>query len=267
MESLERRKLLKTAGSLAVVGTIAGCTDGGDESGNGGDDNNTSEGANGTDDGGMEEETDSEEEGQEGEMAMVRVAHLSPNAPNVDVYVDDEAVLEDVPYRTVSDYLELEPGTYGVRITAAGDEETVVFEEDVEVAAGEYTLAAVGELEGENQPFEVLVLEDDVSDPGENARVRVVHAAPDAPEVDLVEAESGDALAEGLAFGDTASFEVPEGQYTLEVRPAGGEEAVAEFDVEVAAGSVYTAFAVGYVEPGDAPVDEAFDLEVVEDTQ
>ncbi|MCL7418259.1 MAG: DUF4397 domain-containing protein, partial [Halalkalicoccus sp.] len=49
-----------------------------------------------------EGETDSEEEGgQGGEMAMVRVAHLSPDAPNVDVYVDDQAVLEDVPYRTV----------------------------------------------------------------------------------------------------------------------------------------------------------------------
>ncbi|MEM4782527.1 MAG: DUF4397 domain-containing protein, partial [Halalkalicoccus sp.] len=170
----------------------------------------------------------------------------------------------DVAYRDVGDYLELQPGAYAVRITAAGDEETVVFDEELDVAAGWFTLAAVGEVEGESQPFDVVVVEDDASDPGENARVTAVHASPDAPEVDLVESESGDPLAEGLAFGDTATFEVPEGAYTLEVRPADEEEAVAEFDVEVAAGTAYSAFAVGYVEPDEAPVDEEFDLEVVE---
>lgn len=266
MVSLERRELLKTAGSVVVVGTVAGCTDElGEQAG--GADGDQEEGANENGEGGEQTESEDETDGGADETAMVRVAHLSPDAPNVDVYVDDESVLEDVAYREVSDYLELQPGTYGVRITAAGDQETAVFDEDVEVQAGWFTLAAVGEVEGENQPFEVLVLEDDLSDPGQNARVRVLHASPDAPEVDVVEAESGDPLVEGLAFGDTAAFEVPEGAYTLEVRPAGGEEAVDEFDVEITGRTVYSVFAVGYVEPGDAPVDEAFDLEVVEDTQ
>ncbi|ADJ16336.1 hypothetical protein C497_10018 [Halalkalicoccus jeotgali B3] len=246
-----------------VVGTVAGCM--GQESGGGSGD---SEGQQNETGGSGNDSMENESEGEQGsQMAMVRVAHLSPDAPNVDVYVDGEVVLEDVAYRDVSDYLELQPGTYGVQITAAGDQETVVFDEDVEVQTGAFTLAAVGEIEGESQPFDVLVVEDDLSDPGENARVTALHASPDAPEVDLVEAESGDPLAAGLAFGDTATFEVPEGSYTLEVRPAGGEEAVAEFDVEVAAGTVYSAFAVGYVEPANAPVDAPFELEVVENTQ
>lgn len=268
MVSFRRRDVLKTTGGLIIAGTVAGCTDdGGTEEGNGADDSADEQEETGDEEAPeeeMDEEGGEEEEAQAGEMAMVRVAHLSPDAPNVDVYVDEEPVLEDVPYRDVSDYLELEPATYGVRITAAGDEETVVFDEQVDVAAGWFTLAAVGELEGESQAFDVLVLEDDASDPGENARVTVVHASPDAPEVDVVEAESGDPLVEGLAFGDAVPFEVPEGAYTLEIRPAGEEEAVAEFDVEVAGGTNYNAFAVGYVEPGDAPVDEEFDLEVVE---
>ena len=33
----------------------------------------------------------------------------------------------------------------------------------------------------------------------------------------------------------------------------------------VEAGAVYTGFAVGYLEPDEAPADESFDLEVVED--
>jgi hypothetical protein len=259
--SERRRTVLKTVGGVVLVGTLAGCTGGSEEE--------PDEPEEGEEEPEEPEEPEEEEEPEEDdeEMAMVRAAHLSPDAPNVDVYVADDPVLEDVAFREVSEYLELEPDAYEVRITAAGDEDTVVFDEEVEVDEGAYTLAAVGELEEENQPFEVLVLEDDLSDPGEDARVRVVHASPDAPTVDVAEAESGDLLIEEIGFGDDDSFEVPEGEYTVEVRPAGEEEGVAEFDVEVAGGGVYSAFAVGYLEPDDAPADEEFDLEVVADEE
>ena len=54
-------------------------------------------------------------------QAQVRVAHLAPDAPNVDVYVNDEPVLTDVPYTTISDYLSLPAGTQQVTVFATGD--------------------------------------------------------------------------------------------------------------------------------------------------
>ncbi|SNZ12901.1 protein of unknown function [Natronoarchaeum philippinense] len=257
MQAQTRRTVLKTTGGAVVLGTLAGCTGGGgDDEG----DNNESAG---------NESDDSMDEGAE-TMANLRVAHLAPDAPNVDVYVDGDAVLEDVPYRAVSDYLELAPGTYDVMITAAGDADTVVFDDQLEIPAGDFTVAALGELAEENQPFAPVVLEDDLSDPGEMARVRLVHASPDAPAVDVTVHESGDALFEGVEFGGTATAEVPAGSYTLEVRPAtenNDGEVVATFDVELMAGAVYSAFAVGYLSPGDAPADAPFDLEVVVDAE
>ncbi len=246
--------LIGTAGGVA----LAGCM--------GGDDGNGDDSGNGTSDDDMD---DSEsDDGMDSSMSNVRVAHLSPDAPNVDVYVDGDPVLEDVPYRAVSDYLELEPGTYEVMITAAGDADTVVYDEDLEVAEGSFTIAALGELADENQPFEPAVLEDDISDPGEDARVRLVHASPDAPAVDVTVGDGETVLFEDAAFGDAATTEVPGGDYTLEVRPAtenNDGDVVATFDVAPEGGSVYSAFAVGYLEPGSAPADEAFDLEVVMD--
>lgn len=214
-------------------------------------------------------ESEDEMDGSEGEMdASLRVAHLSPDAPNVDVYLDGDAVLEDVPYRTVSDYLELASGSYEVMITAAGDMETVVFDEALEVPAGEFTVAAVGELTDENQPFAVEVYEDDVSDPGDNARIRLVHAAPDAPNVDVT--AGGDALFTDVPFGAAGAVEVPPGEYELEVRPAtenNDGDVVATFDVAPEAGVVYSGFAVGYLAPDDAPADEPFDLDLVVDAE
>lgn len=89
--------------------------------------------------------------------AAVRIAHFSPDAPNVDVLVDGEQVLADVSYGTISPYLELDPGTYTVAITAADDPETVAFEGEVDVGEGRYTVAAIGELGAETFRPEVLV--------------------------------------------------------------------------------------------------------------
>ena len=201
--------------------------------------------------------------------ARVRAAHMSPNAPNVDVYVDGDAVLEDFPFGETSGYLELDADTHTVEITPAGDPDTTVFNGDVSVEAEtDYTVAAIGEVGDDvDQSFEALVLEDDNSDPGDDtARVQAVHASPDAPAVDIT--ADGDVLFDGVEFGNSDSIEVPAGDYTLEVRGDTEEndgDVVGEFDVSLAGGAVYTAFAAGYLEPDDD--EPALELIVTQDTE
>ncbi len=43
---------------------------------------------------------------------LVRVIHASPDAPDVDVFVDGEAALEGVAFTDVSNYLEVPAGTH-----------------------------------------------------------------------------------------------------------------------------------------------------------
>jgi|GEM_PF-6072692 len=193
MSNKTRRTVLKSVGGVAVVGTLAGCL--------GDDDEPEPEPEDDEMDDQMDDETDEPDEAE----AALRVAHLSPDAPNVDVYIDGDAVLEDVPYREVSDYLEVAAATYEVMITAADDMDTVVFDDELEVPAGEFTIAALGELAEENEPFGVEVYEDDISDPGEEARVRLVHAAPDAPNVDVT--VGGEPLFEDVPFGAAGAIE------------------------------------------------------------
>jgi hypothetical protein len=208
----------------------------------------------------------------ESEPANVRVAHMSPNAPNVDVYVDGSAVLEDVPFGAVSDYLEVPAGARTVEITAAGDPDTSVFEGDVTVEGGQaYTVAAAGEIgDDTGDPFQPLVLADNLTAPSNGtARLRLVHLSPDAPQVDVTVGSSGDVLFDAADFREFDSVEVPAGEYTIQVRgatPDNDGDVVAEYDLSLAGETGYTAFAAGYLTPDDEPADTPFDLIVAQDT-
>ena len=181
-------------------------------------------------------------------QAQVRVAHLAPDAPNVDVYVNGDPVLTDVPYTTVSEYLSLPAGTQQVTVYATGDTTSPVIDTPVELAAGgAYTVAAVGLVA--DGSLSAQVYEDDLRSPASgNAKVRVVHASPDAGPVDVVP-RGGQALVAGLTFPEASPYaEVPAGTYTLDVNAAGtNQTALTVPDATLASGGVYSAFAVGTV--------------------
>jgi len=90
----------------------------------------------------------------EGEAA-VAVAHLSPDAPAVDVTVEgsDTVIADNVSYAGVSDYMTVPAGEYTLEIRAATEDNdgSVVATVDVSLEDGSaYTAYAVGYLEAEN---------------------------------------------------------------------------------------------------------------------
>ena len=75
-------------------------------------------------------------------------------------------------------------------------------------------------------------------------------------------------LFDDVGFGEAVYAEAPAGQHQLCVCAATEDddgEVAASFDVDLAGGAVYSAFAVGYLAPEEAPADEPFDLVVTED--
>lgn len=178
------------------------------------------------------------------EGALLRLAHLSPDTPAVDVYVDSVAdpaagvVLTGVAYGTISNYQDVAPGTYAVAMRAAGDDPATppVLSTTVEVGANSArTVAGVGYF----ADLGLKVLDDDLAlPPPGQARMRVVAAAAGASAFD-VSRRGGPDLANGLDFAAATDYvNVPAGQAALLVTPDGG--AVTELPLEVAAGSVYS---------------------------
>ncbi len=179
--------------------------------------------------------------------AFVRVVHASPDAPNVDVWVDGETVLTDVPFTAVSDYLPLVAGTYNIQVTATGSTDPVI-DADLTLEAGtSYTVAATGFL----ADIAPVVLTDDRAPASGQAKLRVFHASPSAPASVDVAVTDGPVLVEGLAFPEaTAYLSVDAGAYPLEVRAAGDSEAALTLEATLEAGQNYTAIAMDGGEAG-----------------
>lgn len=201
----------------------------------------------------------SADENEEGEIEDgARIVHLSPDAPVVDVYVDGELWFEDVePFATQTEYLKYVPGTYTVQFAPAGEgQDAAVLEDEVTFEEGRYTVAAVGEACAvSDEPLRIVNLEDDISQTTEgHARVRGVHASPDAPAVDFTTSD-GETVFENLGFGEGEYGEIPANEEVIEIRECASGSVIERFEIGFEAGHVYTVFAVGYVDSDNAPRD------------
>ncbi|ESS06446.1 MAG: DUF4397 family protein of unknown function [uncultured archaeon A07HB70] len=199
------------------------------------------------------------------ELAAVRVAHASPDAPAVDVEVDGDEVLTDLSFRRVSDYLTLDPGAHDVRVTEAGGDSEAFYDETLELDPGAYTVVASGETDVEEQTVQVDVLEDapaEVDD--DTARVRAVHASPDIGPVDVTVDDAARTAFDGLAEFDVETVALDAGESDVEIRPDDGD-GVARIErlLSLAAGESYTVFVLGYATPEEAST-EGLGLVVVE---
>ena len=183
--------------------------------------------------------------------ARVRVAHMSPDAPPVDILVNGAPAFEDVAFEEVTSYATLPSDSYFVEVVPAGAAGPVVISATLSLAPNsDYTVVALGELAS----IEPLVLEDNNAFPARgNAHIRFVHASPDAPAVDIT-LPDGTLIFSDIEFKEVGAYTpVPAGTYDLEVRLSGTTTSVLDLDdIPLSEGTVYTVFATGYA-GGDTP--------------
>lgn len=182
----------------------------------------------------------------DGSVGYVRLAHLSPDTPKVDVYLAkvgdpsfQEQVFEHVGYGTMSKYLALPAGAYAVAMRREGDPASTppVLTTQVTVqAGGAYTIAGVGRFAG----LGLKVYEDDLSRPAAGkAKVRVIQASVAAPVLD-VGLDDGTPIAQGINFASTTPYQIVDpGTWTLRLKPS-GSATVRTLSTDLAAGSVYS---------------------------
>ena len=173
--------------------------------------------------------------------AYLRLAHLSPNTPPVDVYLysfgaaNAIVVLKHVAYGTVSPYQTVADGDYTVamRLAGAAPASRPVLSTTVNVARGHaYTVAGMGPKSG----LRLQVIDDRLRCPQGSAMVRVIQASLRQHEVTVT--ADGQVLSRRQAFATVTSYHmVRPGTWTM--RAAGTSEHTTA-QVTLAAGSIQT---------------------------
>jgi hypothetical protein len=177
-------------------------------------------------------------------VGYVRLAHLSPDTPAVDVYLASvsgtiqQQKFSAVGYGVVSKYLPLPPGTYAIAMRAVGAAPTSapILSTQVNVVEGKaYTVAGVGRY----ADLGLRVIPDDLATPTTGkAKVRVVQASIKQPVLNVVCA--GQSIGDGVQFASTTDYQqVGPGKWTIKLTPPGSAETTT-VSAPLVAGGVYS---------------------------
>ena len=155
----------------------------------------------------------------------IRLAHLSPNTPAVDVYLysfgnsNAEIVLHHVAYGTVSPYEEVTAGDYSVAMRAAGASPSSqpVLSTSVTVKAGHaYTVAGMGPESG----LRLQVLDDQLTTPPGKSVMRVIQASLKQQTVKFT--CGGQTIVPKATFGSVSAYQaIPAGTWTMQAIGSG----------------------------------------------
>lgn len=176
--------------------------------------------------------------------ANVLVVHASPDAPGVDLLVDNTIAGTNLTFPNNTGYLSVNAGTRNIKVNVTGTSTTVIQANLNLMENKNYSVFAVNQVSA----IEPLVLEDDLTTPASGkAHLRFIHLSPNAPAVNITLTD-GTILFGNVSFKGSTNFTpINAGTYNLQVRDAATNQTVVlELpNVTVQAGKIYTVFAKG----------------------
>ncbi|MER2141220.1 MAG: DUF4397 domain-containing protein [Priestia megaterium] len=175
--------------------------------------------------------------------AEVRIVHASPDAPAVDIFVDDKALVEGAKFKDVANSLPLAAGSHKVEVYEAktkGTKDSIIEATLVVDGGKSYTVAAVNKAEN----LELQAFTNNKQGMAGKASLRVAHLSPDAPAVN-VGPKGAVPLFKDLSFKSISGYQVVNpGSYDLSVSTADGKEILNLPGTNLQSGKNYTVLAV-----------------------
>lgn len=199
---------------------------------------------------------------------LARIGHFSVDAPEVDIYINGDMVLETAQFGDLSDYMEFNAGIYDVALVPTGEAlENAIYEGQIALVADSVTLvAAVGFAEDES--LEVVIATEDNQAPAVGfSRIAFFQAIPSVELFNLN--MDGSILIQGVTFpiifdndlDGYVSFDVVADVHEFEIMGAGTSINVG--NITTGSGRIYLIIAAGtesspvyFLISGDFPADE-----------
>jgi len=209
--------------------------------------------------------------------SRLRLINLSPEDTSVDVYqTGGDELFNDLEFGEASDYTDLDAGAYDLEVRPHDQETASLSVPAFQVDEGNaYDLLFIGTNADNN--LSVIPVTTPVQTPcsavlgigtPDDACVRVIHASPDSPAVDIY--VNGSKVVENLAYQAGTDFvALPSGNdREIQIVAAGGsvDDALFDTSVDFGPGKAYDVIAVDMADNLDAMV-ENVDLSVLPEGQ
>ena len=210
--------------------------------------------------------------------ARVQVIHNSADmaADTVDVWLNDQLLLDNFAFRTASPFIDAPAGTpFDISIQGKNSTDTVnaIAQYTYTLTGGEkYVIVASGIVSGSGYspatPFDLHVYnmgQEMAMNSGETD-VMVFHGSTDAPIVDVKEVAAGaGTIVDNAAYGDFSGYlNLPTADYSLQIRDSSGMNTVAQFGAPLStlnlADSALVVLASGFLNPANNSNGPAFGL-------
>jgi hypothetical protein len=184
------------------------------------------------------------------EKAFVRVINAEPGNTAFDIFADDQKIFNSVAFKSVTPYTEVPDQRYTFRLRPAGQNSAQPAAENSEgLGAGKHYTIVV--MPDNNNKTTFYIVNDNLTNPATDAaQLRVIHASPDAGEIDVVNKQDNKKLFSGVNFEkDTNYTNVdPTKKVTLEVRQEGQQQPILTVpSANFEKGKFYTIVVIGRV--------------------
>lgn len=178
-------------------------------------------------------------------QTSLRLIHTTYDAGAMDLLVDEGVTISNLGYGYSSSYKTITSGMRNITVTATGTTSPALLDMDLNVVPNaDYTIVATDVL---NQ-IDAVYTSDDLTPSVTGAKIRLIHASPDAPALDIkLNTGSGTAVFSNSNFKDISDYiEMAAGSYIFVVTPNGSSEEVRVYSsVTLEAGKIYTMLVTG----------------------
>lgn len=176
--------------------------------------------------------------------SYVRALHASPDAPAVDIYVNDRLVARGLRYREFTSYVPIAGGLYNIKVYPAGTNANPVINKNVNIPPNSiFTVAATGMLKDIDL---TLIPEPPVKKQPYDTFLRFVQLSPNAQNVDLY-LSNGNRLFTDVEYKEITDYiPIRPGVYEFQVKPTGTQNVILTVpNANLRQGNVYSIYMIG----------------------
>lgn len=152
-------------------------------------------------------------------LGCFRILHALPNGKNVDVYLNDKLILENLCYCSCTKYMPMCAENYKLSFYVTETKTSPIIVDLLKIHEDEMQTLTL--IKSTNNANILTIIDDSMSIDPQISMIRFIHLSPNAPAVDIT-LPDGTILFETISYQQSTPYiSVSPTSYTLQVREAG----------------------------------------------